>query len=133
VNVFPALVSVTLSGNTVNVTPVLYGNHSATDIPSGTSVTLNLTDPDSLTADLRGNIVLDSQADTELVFITPGGAVGRLIIPSSPPLSLTVDDTAFAPRGPGFLACFGSARRGRLSDRQTYIRVRARSGIFRLR
>jgi hypothetical protein len=70
VNVFPALVRVTLSGNTVNVAPVLYGNASATDIPSGNTVTLNLTDPDSLTADLRGNIVLDSQADAELVFIT---------------------------------------------------------------
>ena len=103
VNVFPALVSVSLSGNTVHVTPVLYANHSATDIPSGNSVTLNLTDPDSLTADLRGNIVLDSQADAELVFITPGGAVGRVIIPSIPDLSLTVDDTAFAPKSPAFL------------------------------
>jgi hypothetical protein len=103
VNVFPALVHATLSGNTVHVAPVLYGNATATDIPSGTTVTLNLTDPDSLTADLRGNIVLDSQADAELVFITLGGAVGRFIIPSSPPLSLTVDDTAFAPISRAFL------------------------------
>ena len=103
VNLFPALVRVTLSGSTVNVVPVVYGNATATDIPTGTTVTLNLTDPDSLTADLRGNIVLDSQTDAELVFITPGGAVGRFIIPSSPPLSLTVDDTAFAPRSRAFL------------------------------
>ena len=102
-NVFPALVSVTLSGTMVDTVPVLYGNATATDIPTGTTVTLNLTDPDSLTADPRGNIVLDSQADAELVLITPGGAVGRLIIPSSPPGSLTVDDTAFASSPGAFL------------------------------
>jgi hypothetical protein len=62
------------------------GNASATDIPTGNTVTLNLTDPDSMTIDLRGNIVLDSQADTELVFIrhplTDEQTVGRLVITS---------------------------------------------------
>jgi hypothetical protein len=100
VNVFPALVRASLSGNTVNVVPVLYGNATATDIPTGATVTLNLTDPDSLTADPRGNIVLDSQADAELVFITPGQAVGRLSIT---PVPITVDDTAFASSPGDFL------------------------------
>jgi hypothetical protein len=100
VNTFPVLVRATLSGNTVNVEPVLSGDASATDISTGAPVSLNLTDPDSLTSDPRGNIVLDSQADGELVFIkqpfTNEQQVGRILItiPSGP---TTVDDTAFAP------------------------------------
>ncbi len=100
VNVFAALVRATLSGNTVNVAPVLYGNATATDIPTGTTVTLNLMDPDSLTADPRGNIVLDDQMDGQLVFITPSGTVGRLSIT---PASITLDDTAFASSPGDFL------------------------------
>ena len=68
-NVFPALVRASLSGSSVLVEPVLDGNATATDISTGAPVKLNLTDPDSLTIDPRGNIVLDSQADSELVFI----------------------------------------------------------------
>ena len=50
---------------------------------------LNLTDPDSLTIDPRGNIVLDSQVDSELVFIrhpfTEDQKDGRLKITSTLP------------------------------------------------
>jgi hypothetical protein len=49
--------------------PVFNGNAKATDIPTGATTSLNLTDPDSMTIDPRGNIVLDSQADSELIFI----------------------------------------------------------------
>jgi hypothetical protein len=103
-NVFPALVRASLSGSSVLIEPVLDGNASATDIPSGAPVTLNLTDPDSLTIDPRGNILLDSQADSELVFIrnpfTAEQKVGLLKL-SSPIIgpmnaTITVDDTAFA-------------------------------------
>jgi hypothetical protein len=107
VNDFPALVRVQgLSGSTVILEPVLQGNASAIDIPTGGSVTLNLTDPDSLSIDLRGNLVLDSQADGEVVFIrhphTDHPTVGRINIttPSGP---TTVDDTAFTPAGQFFL------------------------------
>jgi hypothetical protein len=58
INIFPALVRATLQGDMVVVTPVLNGNADAIDIPSGKTVRLNLTDPDSLTVDPRGNIVL---------------------------------------------------------------------------
>ena len=103
-NVYPALVRASLSGNNVLLETVFSGNASATDIPTGTTVTLNLTDPDSMTIDPRGNIVLDSQADSELVFIrhplTDEQTIGRLNITS--PLTgpggamITLDDTAFA-------------------------------------
>jgi hypothetical protein len=50
-NVFPALVRASLSGDNVLLEPVLNGDASATDIPTGNTVTLNLTDPDSMTID----------------------------------------------------------------------------------
>jgi hypothetical protein len=102
VNIYPALVKALLSGNMVVVKPLLYGNASATNIATGASVMLNLTDPDSLTIDPRGNVVLDSQADSELVFISnPLGKnpqVGQLNLKdnSNPPDGYTADDTTFA-------------------------------------
>jgi hypothetical protein len=110
-NVFPALVRATLAGDDVLLEPVLSGDASAIDIPSGKTVKLNLTDPDSLTIDPRGNIVLDSQADSELVFIrnpsTDGEKVGRLNVTSSVTgpdgATITLDDTAFAPSTKAFL------------------------------
>jgi hypothetical protein len=110
-NVFPALVRASLSGSSVLVEPVLDGDASATDIPTGTTVKLNLTDPDSLTIDPRGNILLDSQADSELVFIrhpfTEEQKVGLLKITSTVtgPLgaTITLDDTAFAPDPKAYL------------------------------
>jgi hypothetical protein len=110
-NVFPALVRASLSGDSVLLEPVFNGNASATDISTGKTVTLNLTDPDSMTIDPRGNIVLDSQADSELVFIrnplTDEQALGRLNITSSVTgpggATITLDDTAFAPHPKAFL------------------------------
>jgi hypothetical protein len=110
-NVFPALVRVSLSGDEVLVEPVLNGDANAVDIPTGTTVKLDLTDPDSLTIDPRGNIVLDSQADSELVFIrnpfTDEQKVGLLKLSSSATgpggATITVDDTAFAPNPKAFL------------------------------
>ena len=98
VNEFPALVRMRLDGDSVNIEPVLNGNAQATDIPTGTPTTLNLTDPDSLTVDPRGNIVLNSQADSELVFIrnplSQNKTVARLSV-STAAGPTTVDDTAF--------------------------------------
>jgi hypothetical protein len=115
VNVFPALVRVKLAGSMVTVEPVLNGDANGIDIPTGAPVTLNLTDPDSLTIDPRVNIVLDDQADSQLVFIrnpfTDDQKVGRINITTctgAPPCArrltaTTVDDTAFAPNARAFL------------------------------
>jgi hypothetical protein len=114
VNVFPALVRATLHagpGHRVDVTPVLLGNARTIDIPTGQTVTLNLTDPDSLAVDPRGNIVVNSQADGELVFIrnpgTPGQQVGRIQVTTAG-AATTVDDTAFAPSADAFLGDDGA-------------------------
>ena len=111
VNVFPALVRASLSGDTVLVEPVFNGDANATDIPTGSTVPLNLTDPDSMTIDPRGNIVVDSQADSELVFVqhplTDKQTISRLKTTSSAtgPMgaTITLDDTAFAPNPKAFL------------------------------
>jgi hypothetical protein len=88
VNEFPALLRITLQNGQIHLDTVLKGNAQATDIPTGNTVTLNLTDPDSLSVDQRGNIVLDNQADAELVFVsypfTDDQTVGALNI--TPPL-----------------------------------------------
>jgi hypothetical protein len=103
VNVFPALLRVTVTGGhgrAVTLTPVLAGNATALDIPTGKEMVLNLTDPDSLTVDPRGNVVVNSQADDELIFIrnpgTPAKRVGRLPI-TMDGNPTTLDDTAFVP------------------------------------
>jgi hypothetical protein len=111
VNVFPALVRAQLAGGNVLLEPILYGNAQATDIPTGTSVTLNLTDPDSMTRDPTGNIVFTSQADSLLVWVAHPGTeeqtVGNLGISSSASAPggapITIDDTAFAPHGAAYL------------------------------
>jgi hypothetical protein len=104
VNVFPALLQIILPGSgggTVLLGPVLQGNAKATDIPTGSTVTLNLTDPDSLSADQRGNIVLDDQADAQLVFIrnpvTKTQTASRINITDTAGKTTTLDDTAFVP------------------------------------
>jgi hypothetical protein len=101
VNVFPALDELALAGTKANVSPVLLGNASATDVASGATVTLNEIDPDSITIDPSGDLVLDNQAGSELVFIkNPGTAsqsVSRLSLPTQ------VDDTVWATAAEGRL------------------------------
>src|SRR5208283_5310782 len=93
----PAIVQFTSNGGSFTLTPVLYGNASATDIPTGHGVTLNLQDPDSMTFNIGGDIVLDSQADGELVVVrNPGSnqSVFRVLLTVGGQ-STTVDDTVF--------------------------------------
>lgn len=105
INAAPALVRATLSGNTVNVTPVLQGNANATDVVSGGQVSLNLTDPDSLTLDRSGNLVFVSQADNQLAVVRSPGAADqsaqRLLLLSPTGAPAGVDDTLFTPAGGG--------------------------------
>jgi hypothetical protein len=96
-NTAPAIVAGTLHGGTVDVTGVLNGNAAATVVNTGATTTLNLQDPDSLILAPDGRLVLDSQADAQLVFVTdPAGASQSVSV-----LDLTnqVDDTVFAGGG----------------------------------
>jgi hypothetical protein len=94
VNVFPALAKLTVTGSSATMTPVLMGNAPATDSVAKAPTTLNLTDPDSLTTDLNGNIVLVSQADSALITIQHPGASNQTVIKT--PVGNQEDDTVFA-------------------------------------
>lgn len=94
INVFPALDKVILSDDKIVLTPVLMGNALAMDIATHKKVALNLVDPDSMTFDPQGNLVLDNQSGASLVFIsqvgTPRQHVSQLSIGGA------VDDTIWA-------------------------------------
>jgi sugar lactone lactonase YvrE len=101
VNVFPAIDKMTLSNGKVNLTPVLMGNATATDLFANAQVKLNEVDPDSMTVDASGDLVLVDQGGSELVFLknpgTPQQTVSRI------PVGDQLDDTVWAPSSPGRL------------------------------
>ena len=98
-NTKQAIVRATLNGDRVDVTPVLLGDANATDITTGKPVQLNLQDPDSMANDPEGDLMLDSQADGELIFVHhPGAAdqgVFRLRL-SEKGAATQIDDTVLA-------------------------------------
>src|SRR5260221_10905221 len=61
VNVFPAIDKITLGNGKVQLTPVLMGNATATDILAKGKGQLNEVDPDSMTVDTQGELVLVDQ------------------------------------------------------------------------
>jgi hypothetical protein len=95
---------------TFHVDPVLMGNAPALNLISKTSAPLGpgglgLSDPDSMATDFSGNLVLDSQGDSTLVFVKTPGAAQTV---SQLPLTLygnawPVDDTRWAPANSSFL------------------------------
>ena len=102
----PAIVEAELDGGQVVVKPVLEGNALATDVLTGLPVTLNLQDPDSMTTSPGGELVLDSQGDSELVMVRRPGTKQQSVLQiplSSPYGQPQVDDTLFTPDGDGFL------------------------------
>ncbi len=107
VSTVPAVYSVTLNSDnaTFHLTPVLMGNATAGDLVTNAQVALNMTDPDSMAVDPSGNLVIDSQQDSELVFVSNPGA-GQTV--SVLPLTLygnawPVDDTRWAPSGSSYM------------------------------
>ncbi|MGA8220355.1 MAG: hypothetical protein WB780_01790 [Candidatus Acidiferrales bacterium] len=109
-NTGPAIVSAHIEGSTVQVEPVLAGEASAIDIPTDTTVKLNLQDPDSMTLDPLGNLVLDSQGDQQLIIVSdPGSPNQRALrlplsfLSAAGPMPVETDDTAFVTSTEGFL------------------------------
>jgi len=110
-NLGPAIVSAALEGNTVDVKPVLAGNASAIDVTNDGAVTLNLQDPDSMTLDPLGNLVLDSQADHQLIIVSNPGASSQRVVqlpltaltPTGTVAPMEVDDTTFVTSSEGFI------------------------------
>jgi len=102
----PAIVEARLEGSQVVVKPVLWGNATATNILTGQPVTLNLQDPDSMTTSPGGELVLDSQGDSELVMVRKPGTSQQSVLQiplSSPYGQPQIDDTLFTPDSDGFI------------------------------
>jgi hypothetical protein len=80
----------------VNVTGVLNGNAAATPLTGSSPTTLNLQDPDSLSLTQSGKIVLDSQADGQLVFVANPATTATPVSVLQLNNGVLVDDTVFA-------------------------------------
>lgn len=105
-NAAPAIVKAKFVGNTIEVSPVLEGTATATNVITGAPVKLNLQDPDSMTLTPTGDILLDSQGDSELIMVRNPGTTKQsaLQIPLTSPFGTPqVDDTLFIPSDDGFI------------------------------
>jgi hypothetical protein len=100
-NTDPAVVEATLNNanDTVAVTTVLLGDATAFNLVTKQQVQLNLQDPDSMTVDRHGDLVLTSQADDLIVTIHHPGQKDQFV--TVLPLQLSVDDTLFRQGGSG--------------------------------
>jgi hypothetical protein len=98
-NVYPSIVKATIVGKKIFVAPLLLGNATLTDVTTGQPVTSPQSDPDSLTIDPSGDLVLDSQADGDLIFLRgpgfPNQAGFRLHLSNGTTNQVNVDDTVF--------------------------------------
>jgi len=105
-NHYPAIVRAELHGNMVSVSPVLMGTATATNIPTDTPIGLNLHDPDSMSFDPLGDLVLDSQADAELIIVHHAGAFDQSVYHLGLTLdgaSVQIDDTVYATSSHGVI------------------------------
>jgi hypothetical protein len=102
VNVFPALYKISLTASGAELTSVLKGDISATSsIPPETATTLNLIDPDSMTTDPQGDLMLDNQGGSQWVFIKNPGTPQQTV--KELPIGTQVDDTVFPTTSTGCL------------------------------
>ena len=94
-NTAPAIVHVTATqastGNIANVTPVLAGNATATATLTGSTVTLNLLSPLTLEFDTLNDLLLNDQADSQLVFVHNPNAADQSVYTT--PLTLSSNPT----------------------------------------
>jgi hypothetical protein len=94
VNVFPAIDKITLSNGKAVITPALAGNATATDLIANSKVQINAVDPDSMTVDKNGDLVLVDQAGNELIFVKNPGTPQQTV--SRVPVGDQLDDTVWA-------------------------------------
>ena len=97
VNINPVLATLTLRGGKATVTPVLFGNTIAVDSATGQTISLNLTDPDSLGITPNGDLIIDGEADKNLVTVKNPGTFRQQVSVVSHP-DYVADDTVFPPK-----------------------------------
>lgn len=99
VNVFPAVDRMALVNGAIVLTPILYGNSTALDTIANQKVTLNLTDPDSMTVDNQGNLVQVDQADAQLIVVHNPGTATQTVTRTT--VGTQIDDTIWMPASEG--------------------------------
>jgi hypothetical protein len=102
----PAIVKAQISGSMVTVTPVLSGTATAIDIPTNKPVALNLQDPDSMIFNPHGDLVLDSQADAELIIVHHPGFTDQSVYHlglKEKGAPVQIDDTVYARASHGII------------------------------
>lgn len=99
----PAVDKIALAAGQVYLTPVLAGNASALDTTTKQKVTLNEADPDSMRVDPQGDVVLDNQGSSELVFLQNAGTAQQVV--TRLPVGTQIDDFVWttAPTGKLFI------------------------------
>jgi sugar lactone lactonase YvrE len=107
-NVFPAVDKITVTGSTATMTTVLMGNATATDSIAKAPVTLNLTDPDSMTTDINGNLILVSQGDSAIITIQNPGSPSQKVMKT--PVGNQEDDTVWTTSPSGDLLVTDAAK-----------------------
>ena len=97
-NTAPAIVSIKLKGKKATLATILNANATVTNVTTGMPEMLNLQDPDSMIVDPQGELVLDSQADGELVIVQYPGlkCQNAFVVPlTSEAGGSTIGDTQF--------------------------------------
>jgi hypothetical protein len=98
----PAIDKIALGNDgKLTLTPILMGDATAADLlNNNAAATLTLTDPDSMSVDNNGQLVLVSQGDSTLVFIKNPGTADQKV--SKMAVGTQLEDTVW-PTGPGRL------------------------------
>ena len=78
-NPAPAIDQIALGNGKITLTPVLMGNATAIDTVTNQPVRLVLTDPDSLTTDTTGDLVLIDQGDSQYITISDPGTAQQKV------------------------------------------------------
>lgn len=101
INDKPAIVEVRLHGSDAEIDPVVYGNTHGFDIPTHTYGKLNITDPDSMLVDSRGEVVLSSEGDAQLIFVRHIGEKSQVV--ARLPAGTQLDESAWTTGNSGTL------------------------------
>lgn len=97
VNHGAAAFELTLHGTVATVTEILAGDAQAFDTGTNTTVTMNVFDPDSMSADPAGDLIITDQAGAQVITVIDPGTPQQTVHRVSTAVAL--DDTQWVPPG----------------------------------
>jgi hypothetical protein len=92
-----AAFELTLKGTVATVTEVLAGDAQAFDTGTNTTVTMNVFDPDSMSADPSGDLIITDQAGAQIITVVNPGTPQQIVKRVSTAVAL--DDTQWVASG----------------------------------